>query len=258
MNLIADTHTHTLASTHAYSTIQENVAAAAKQKLYALAVTDHGVLMPGAPGKWYFENLLVLPRHLDGVLILRGEETNVIDGDGNTDLVASDLGTLEWVVASIHRPVFNRFMPDGRGKWKPVDSPKTATAEEVTAAWLNIAKNPLVNVIGHSGTADFTFDYETVIPEFGHNGKLVELNESSFRNRQSSIPNCRKIMELCKKYGVPVIVDSDAHFSAQIGSFSYSIELLEELDFPEELVVNSSIERFESYLKQHTRIFSED
>ncbi len=51
------------------------------------------------------------------------------------------------------------------------------------------------------------YDYETVIPEFGTNGKLVELNESTFRNRQSSVPNCRKIMELCKKHSVPIIVN---------------------------------------------------
>lgn len=62
MNLIADTHTHTTASTHAYSTLQENVHAAAQKGLYAVAVTDHGALMPGAPGKWYFENLCVIPR----------------------------------------------------------------------------------------------------------------------------------------------------------------------------------------------------
>ena len=258
MNLIADTHTHTMASTHAYSTLQENVAAAARKGLYALAVTDHGALMPGAPGKWYFENLRVVPRHLDGVLILRGEETNVIDGDGNTDLLSSDLETLEWIVASIHRPVFNRFTSDGRHGWKPVDSPKPATVEEVTGAWLNIAKNPRVNVIGHSGTADYVYDYEKVVQEFGRNGKLIELNESTFGIRKSSVPNCRKIMELCKKYSVPVIVDSDAHFSTHIGCFECGLRLLKELDFPEELVVNSSVERFEAYLKQYTRVFSND
>lgn len=258
MNLIADTHTHTIASTHAYSTLQENATAAAQNGLYALAATDHGALMPGAPGKWYFENLRVIPRRLNGVLILRGEETNVIDGDGNTDLLSSDLETLEWIVASIHRPVFNRFVSDGRHGWKPIDSPKPATVEEVTGAWLNIAKNPRINVIGHSGTAGFMYDYETVVPEFGRNGKLVELNESSFHNRESSIPNCRKIMELCKKHRVPIIVNSDAHFSTQIGCFPKSLSLLKELDFPEELVVNSSVERFEAYLKEHTSIFSND
>ena len=34
MKLIADTHTHTIASTHAYSTLQEMVHAAAEKKLF--------------------------------------------------------------------------------------------------------------------------------------------------------------------------------------------------------------------------------
>ena len=258
MNLIADTHTHTTASTHAYSTLQENVHAAAQKGLYAVAVTDHGALMPGAPGKWYFENLCVIPRNLEGVLVLRGEETDVIDSDGNTDLIPSDLETLDWVVASIHRQVFNHYSGSGTRKFQAVASPKPATVEEVTSAWLSIAKNPRINVIGHSGTAEYVYDYETVLPEFGRNGKLVELNESTFRNRRSSVPNCKKIMGLCKKHGVPVIVNTDSHFSAQIGCFEHSLKLLEELDFPEELVVNSSVERFQAYLKQYTRVFSKD
>ena len=257
MNLIADTHTHTTASTHAYSTLQENVHAAAEKGLYALAVTDHGALMPGAPGRWYFENLRVVPRHLEGVLVLRGEETDLIDAEGHTDLIPTDLDTLDWVVASIHRQVFNRYAVDGR-RFQPIASPKPATREEVTQAWLAIARNPHVNVIGHSGTADYPYDYETVIPEFGRNGKLVELNESTFSGRKTSVPNCRTIMELCKKHGVQIIVNSDAHFSTLIGCFPNSLKLLQEIDFPEELVVNSSAERFATYLRDHTRVFRDE
>ena len=254
MNLIADTHTHTIASTHAYSTLQENVSAAAKMGLYALAVTDHGALMPGAPGRWYFENLRVVPRKLDGVLVLRGEEANLIDADGHTDLIPTDLESLDWVVASIHRQVFCRYAP--AGDWfRPVEPSGPATKEEVTQAWLNTAKNPRVNVIGHSGTAEYPYDYETVIQEFGRNGKLVELNESTFSGRKSSVPNCTIIMKLCRKHGVPIIVNSDAHFSTRIGCFPSSLRLLDEIGFPEELVVNSSAERFEAYLREYTGVF---
>lgn len=241
MNLIADTHTHSTASTHAYSTIQENIRAAAQKGLYALAVTDHGAAMPGAPGKWYFENLRVLPRRMDGVLILRGEETNVLGCSGETDLIPKDLETLDWVIASIHKPVFQEKAP---------------SVEQITDVWLRIAENPHINVIGHSGTTEYVYDYEKVLPVFARNGKLVELNESTFHSRSSSVPNCAKIMALCKKLNVPIIVNSDSHFFTQIGCFPNSQKLLEELDFPEELVVNSSVERFQAYLKQYTRVLS--
>ena len=40
-DIIADLHTHSIFSKHAYSTIQENIAAAEKMNLKYLAITDH-------------------------------------------------------------------------------------------------------------------------------------------------------------------------------------------------------------------------
>ncbi len=242
MNLIADTHMHTIASTHAYSTLQEMVHAAALKKLYAVAITDHGITVPGAPGKWYFHNLKVVPHRFEGVLVLRGQETNVLDYNGTVDLEPDCVNDLDWVVASIH----SICMP----KEKP-------TVEAVTNTWLQVAKNPKVNVIGHSGSEEYRYDYEAVIPEFGRQGKLVELNESTFFNRNKSVPQCSKIMQLCKKHSVPIIVNTDSHFSNMVGCFENSLKLLEEIDFPEELVVNSGVVRFQSYLKQYTRVFDD-
>lgn len=239
MNIIADTHTHTIASTHAYSTLQEMVHAAALKKLYAIAITDHGNSMPGAPGRWYFGNMKVIPRYMEGVFVLRGQETNIIDTDGNIDLEPDCTDKLDWIVASIHDTTFHC---------------ENLTVEAITKAWLNIAKNPYVHVIGHSGTEEYKYDFETVIPEFGRTGKLVELNESSFTGRKKSIPNCKKIMELCKKYSVPIILNSDSHISTTVGCFEHSLELLKELDFPEELVINASTDRFHAYLKEYSAV----
>lgn len=242
MNIIADTHCHTLASTHAYSTLTEMVHAAACKGLYALAITDHGRKMPGAPGRWYFQNLVVVPHKLEDVLVLRGEECNVVNYEGDTDLLDADVESLDWIVASMHEPC----MPE-----------ETPTVEAITNAWLGVAQNPHVNVIGHSGTERYKYDYERVIPEFGRQGKLVELNESTFSNRRSSVKNCVQIMKLCKQYGVPIVVNTDSHFSSRVGCFENALRLLQELEFPEELVVNSSVERFNQYLRTYTHVFED-
>lgn len=241
MNFIADLHMHTSASTHAYSTLQEMVNAAAQRNLAAVAITDHGITMPGAPGKWYFHNLKVVPHHLNGVLVLRGQETNIVDYEGHIDEEEDCVEDLDWLVASVH----SVCMPQGE---KP-------TPEKMTHLWEQVCKNPHVNVIGHCGAPEYAFDYEKVIPQFGAAGKLVELNESSFRSRLSYIPNCRRVMELCKKYSVPVVVDSDAHFSTLVGDFPHANQLLEDLRFPEELVVNSSPKRLKVYLEKYTKVF---
>lgn len=243
MNLIADTHMHTIASTHAYSTLQEMVHAAALKKLYAVAITDHGVHLPGAPRTWYFHNLKVIPHRLEGVLVLRGQETNIMDYNGTIDLEPDCVDDLDWIVASIH------------GVCMPKE--EKPTVEAVTNTWMQIAGNPKINVIGHSGFQEYRYDYETVIPEFGRQGKLVELNESTFYNRRKSVPNCTEIMKICKKHSVPIIVNTDAHFFNMVGCFENSLKLLEEINFPEELVVNSGVARFESYLKQYTRVFDD-
>lgn len=243
MKIIADLHTHTVASTHAYSTLQEMVTAASEMGLSAIAVTDHGVEMPGAPkaGTWYFSNLRSIPHLYHGVLVLRGQETNVLNMEGKIDLEKEAEPWMDWIVASIHPPCFQ-----SGGK-----------QNDVTSAWQGIAKNPAVNVIGHCGDPRFPFDYEKMIPVFRDAGKLVELNEATFSVRSQSISNCKKIMQLCKKYSTPIVVDSDSHFSANVGKFPQALALLQELNFPEELIINSNIERLKKYLQRYTRVFED-
>ena len=54
-----DTHTHTLVSGHAYSTMKEMTQAAEEKGLKGLAITDHAPDMPGSTNIFYFQNLQV-------------------------------------------------------------------------------------------------------------------------------------------------------------------------------------------------------
>ncbi|HIW74174.1 MAG TPA: phosphatase [Firmicutes bacterium] len=232
----ADLHCHTVASTHAFSTVTELARAAAQRGLAAVGCTDHAPAMPDAPHLWHFQNLKSLPDRIEGVRVLRGAEANVLGPDGRLDLEAEALQNLELVIASMHRQTM------------PPSSP-----EECTAAWLAVAANPFVDIIGHSGTPQFAYDYERVIPEFGRQGKAVEINEGTFRVRKSSVPNCRRIAELCKKHGVFVSLDSDAHFHGQVGLFPHCRALLREVGFPKELIVNGSVESLSAFFRRRGR-----
>ena len=234
MKIIADTHCHTVASTHAYSTALELINSAKEQNLFAIAITDHGKAMPGSPGKWYFKNLHCIPDIVNGVRVLKGIEANVIDSDGKLDNDEDEIQGLSWMIASMHEYSFKGI--------HSIDS--------CTNAWLNVCKEPRVTVIGHCEIESFKFDYNKVIPEFGYYGKLVEINNNSFKIRKKSINNCIEIAKICKKHSVPIIINSDAHFCLQVGKFNAAIEMLESINFPEELIVNSSVERFKSYLKE--------
>ena len=83
-------------------------------------------------------------------------------------------------------------------------------------------------------------------------GILIELNNSSFNPRGFRInayENDKTILELCAKYGVSIILGSDAHREEDVGDFSRAEEILKETGFPEELVVNRSRSCVEKQLR---------
>lgn len=232
MKIIADTHTHTLASGHAYSTIGEIINEAANKGLELVAITDHGPSMPDSPHIWHFDNMTVLPRVVNGVRVLRGAEANIISTSGELDLPKHTLKLLDWVIASFHTASMTDSLETG----------------DYTEAWLGVLENPYVDVLGHSGNPQFPFELDTVLKAAAKKNKIVEINNSSFKIRKGSSDNCQLIALKCKQYGVKVIVNSDAHFYTQVGRFDTVVKLFEEIKMPRELVVNSSMERLTDYL----------
>lgn len=227
VQIIADTHTHTLATDHAYSTLAENVAAAKARGLFAIAMTEHSPSMPGAPSWLHFSGLRMIPRVIDGVTILKGAEVNIMDYDGALDLSDHILKDLEWVIASMHSPNLD-----------------SATVKEHTRGWLEVAKNPLVHVIGHSGDPRYAFDHEPVLGAFREYGKIVEINAHSFKARPGSREICAEIAKGCARLKIPVVVSSDAHHASKIGVVEPALQMLSEIGFPEDLILNADKDRF--------------
>lgn len=231
MKITADLHCHTTASVHAYSTLRENIQAAKALGLQALGITDHGSGTADAPPLTYFENLTSLPKQVDGIRILRGVEANIMDFQGRLDLPKRILSRLDIVIASFH-----------------TSCTVPGTRVQHTNAYREAAKNPLVHIIGHSGSVEFPYNYEEIIPLFKKYHKLVEINAHTFICRKKSIENCKRIALLCKAFQVPVVVNSDAHSEFEVGRCSKALDMLEALEFPEELIVNTSWEQMERYL----------
>lgn len=230
---VTDMHTHSVACDHAYSTVLENLQYAKKHGLRGIAVTEHCPTIADAPCASHFR-YSQLPRTVEGVMIFKGAEVNVLDTQGHVDLDEELLRRLDWVIASMHGPCFAPDQPP----------------EAVSEAWIRIAENPLIDCIGHSGAQCYAFDYERVIPVFAEYGKVVEINNHSFRGRQGSKENCTRIAALCKKYRVPVVLSSDAHFALNVGVFDQALEVLRTVDFPEELVLNNDLNRLIDFINR--------
>ncbi len=239
MNIIADLHTHTLVSHHAYSTLAELIDEAKKKNLYAIATTDHGPGLDDGAHRLHFKCLTKLPEIIDGVRVLHGAELNIMDYAGSVDLGDAILSKLHFVIASYHHEVV-----------------RSGTVEEHTNGWLGAIRNPYVDCMGHCGNPSYSFDYEKVILECAKLDKIVEINASSDEARPGSFANCKIIAELCKKNSVHIAVNTDSHSKWTIGDFSPALELLQEVDFPKELVINSSIENLEKFFERKRKRLS--
>ena len=236
MKLVVDTHTHTLSSGHSYSTLLENAREAGQNGLEAIAMTDHGPSMMGAPTLLHFWNLKAIPEYIYGVRVLKGAETNILDYSGSLDIPDELLSRMEFVIASLHDITI-----------------QSGTVEENTNGMVSALKNPLVDALGHPGNPFFPVDIDRVVKTAAEYNKLIEINNSSFKIRRGSEENCVEFLKKCRKYGVRITCGSDAHICFDIGKFDHVLRLLQENDFPEELVVCSSLNKIEDYLKERRK-----
>lgn len=101
-----DLHMHTVASTHAYSTLSDYIAEAKRKGIKLFAITDHGPDMEDAPHHWHFINMRIWPRLVDGVGILRGIEANIKNINGEIDCSGKMFDSLDLIIAGFHEPVF--------------------------------------------------------------------------------------------------------------------------------------------------------
>jgi putative hydrolase len=237
LKIVVDSHTHSVSSGHAYSTVQEIAREAAVNGIEMFALTDHGPDMIGAPKLYHFGNLKILPAAIYGVRIIKGVEANILDYAGKLDMPEEYLKRLDFVITSLH---------DG--------SIHPGTVEENTQALISQLKNPLVDTVGHSGNPLYPIDFDRLVQAAKEYHKPIELNNSSFYFRKGSAPHCREIALKCKNYGVPVVCGSDAHISFDVGKFDKVSQVLADIGMPEELVLNSSVAKFEEYLRQRRRM----
>lgn len=236
MNYELDIHTHTIASGHAYNTLQEMIVAAKEKDLKLLGVSDHAIAMPGTCHLFYFHNLKVVNRQYGDLELMLGSEVNIVGYNGELDLDEETLQGLDYAIASLHTPCID-----------------PGTMEQNTNAYIKAMENPYINVIGHPDDSRYPVDYEQFVLAAKKNHVLIEINNSSLNPkgfRQNAYENDKIILTLCKKYDVPVCLNSDAHTISDIANTTFSAPLLAEVDFPEALIINTSVEKLKAFLSK--------
>ncbi|WP_422443601.1 phosphatase [Thermoanaerobacterium sp. DL9XJH110] len=235
-----DTHCHTVASGHAYSTIMENAREAARKGLRMIAITDHGPALPGGPHYYHFGNIKVVPRQIEGVYVLRGIEANIMDFDGTLDLQEAYLKTLDIVLAGFHTYCF----PGG-------------SVEDNTRAAIEAMKNPYVDILVHPGNPEFPIDIDRVVEAAVEYNVYIEINNSSFTvSRRGSEENCLLIAKKAAELGAGIAVGSDAHICCDVGNFDKAVEIIKQAGVSYKNILNTSMEKVISFLKSKGREFA--
>ena len=224
MKIELDVHTHTIASGHAFSTLQEMAQAAAGKGLKLLGITEHSPGVPGSCNPIYFRNLHVVPRQMYGIELLLGAEINILDGEGNLDMDENCMRMLDIRIAGIHSLCYSY-----------------GTVDENTHGMVKAVSNPFIHIISHPGDGTAELNFEPIVLAAKEHHTLLEINNSSLKPTRNK-------PRLCKRYEVPVILGSDAHISFDIARYDYLYDLLQLTEFPESLIMNRDVKSFKEYL----------
>lgn len=237
MDIQLDVHTHTLVSGHAYSTMTEMVTEAQRKGLKVFGISEHAQNLPGTCHPIYFRNLHVVPRQWGDLRLLLGAELNILDTKGTLDADEGYYDKLDYRIAGIHLLCW-----------------EGGTRDENTQAMINVIRNPWVNIISHPGDGTADLHFEPIVLAAKETGTLLEINNSSLKpcrgKLAKAIPNNLEILRLCKKYEVPVILGSDAHIHFDIGNYDNIYPLIDQVGFPEELILNTDTSAFLKYIGQ--------
>ncbi|NLG25956.1 MAG: phosphatase [Clostridiales bacterium] len=221
-----DMHTHTLVSGHAYNTMAEMADAAARKGLRLLGITEHGPAMEGSCTRIYFRNLKAVDRSALAVPLMLGVELNILDFAGTVDLTDADMDCCDYAIASLHSLCI-----------------RPGTRAQNTGALIGAMRCPKVKVIGHPDDGCYPIDHAALVKAARERGVLIEINNASLAPgsfRRGARENDIALLAACRALGAPVLLSSDAHFVAAVGDHRYAQALLDEADFPQELVINRS------------------
>ena len=243
MRHLTDTHAHTVASTHAYSTVEEYFRAAADKGLQLFSITDHGPEMPDSPHPWHFGNMRVLPRIRYGVAMLRGIEANILPAEiRSLDVNETLMSFMDFGIASFHEPVF------------PPSDQKVHTRAMIAAM-----ETGLVQILGHPGNPNYPININEIVRAARDNNVLIEINNSSFvSSRLGSEPYCIEILETVQTLDWKVALSSDSHVHYTVGDVDIALEKIDRLGFPEDKIVTLNARRLLEFLGEHGKPVAQD
>jgi len=224
-----DLHIHTIASGHAYSTINEYVIQAKKNRMKIIGFADHD---PGnvetIVSEIYFSELSRIPKVISGIRVLKGVEADV-DSNGSINLLERTIKNLDYVIAGLHKGA--AFKEQG--------------IKRNTEAVIKLIRSGKVQIISHPfKMSSYKTDIGAVAEVACRNNVLLEVNISYLVERwlekhPENLSGLGKMIKIVKKHEQKVIVGSDAHNIWELGDDSPLKKIKKQIGLTDKMIINN-------------------
>ncbi|WP_353893818.1 PHP domain-containing protein [Proteinivorax hydrogeniformans] len=238
MRVYADYHTHTYYS-HAKGSVEENVKSAIKANLKEIGIAEHGpkTLFVGVSAKRFekiYREIELLRDKYPEIKILFNIEANLLDYDGNIDVPPSVRSKLDMLLLGFHPNI----VPSSKGfglVFNNLLSRKLGVRKEETRmlntkSLINAIRKNSIDLITHPG---HKIDVDT-----------KELAKACAQTNTALEINCKHglkvkdFVDIAKTEGVKFILSTDAHHPKEVGEFSKGIKIVNQLNIPNEMILN--------------------
>lgn len=243
MKPFADYHTHTIFS-HGTGTVEKNVLAARKKGLKEVGIADHGpaALLIGVKSSEQLLEIKRLTRECQAkypdISVKAGVEANIIDLDGEIDVLPRVQKELDLVLAGFHLQVlppswssaknmvwdnvYTKLFRRGQGSEKLRNTNTKAAVEAVHKNRIDIFTHPGLHIdIDTKELSRACVARATAMEINSHHGRKI-----------------KGFVQVAVQEGVNFVISSDAHSPEQVGDLTEGINLAEELQVPPELILN--------------------
>ena len=172
------------------------------------------------------------------MVLFKGIECSILsEGSFPTDVPLNIAGHFDIVIASVHTlPSLFKFK----------------SREQVTEKMIEAMNDP-VDIIGHPYLKSGCPDFEPLVKAAAEKGIALELNNYAIELRKAFREDALTMLQVARKCECRISLGSDSHMNNELGMDREIKSLLKETDFPDELIVNTSLMKASAFVKERKK-----
>ena len=225
-----DLHNHTKLCNHATGEMEEFVIKAIEKKIDYFGFSDHAPMNFDEKYRMKLKDMKTYEKEVDSlknkyknkITILKGYEVDFLPNFMEQDVLEADV---DYLIGSIHfLDDWGFDNPEFIGKYQEVD------INEIWIKYFNqtikMCESRLFQIVGHLDlmkifkflpTKNLDKIYKNTLQAIKENSMAIEINSAGFRKKINEQYPSEYILQMAKKFDIPITFGSDAHKLEDIG-----------------------------------------